>query len=57
MKKLLGLILSHLIIQRFAEAGTPFTMTQMSSKLEIPIRLVHRIVADLTESGILSEVE
>ena len=57
MKKLLGLMISHLIIQRFAEAGTPFTMTQMSSKLEIPIRLVHRIVADLTESGILSEVE
>ncbi len=57
MKKLLGLMISHLIIQRFAEAGAPFTMTQISSKLEIPIRLVHRIVADLTESGILSEVE
>ena len=32
-------------------------MTQLSGKLEVPIRLVHRIVADLTESGILSEVE
>jgi len=57
MKKLLALLISHLVVQRFAEAGTPFTMTQLSGKLEVPIRLVHRIVADLTESGILSEVE
>ena len=57
MKKLQALMVSHLIIQRFAEAGTPFTMTQMSDRLEIPIRLVHRIVADLVESGILSAVE
>lgn len=57
MKKLLALMISHLVVQRFAAAGTPFTMTQMSARLEIPIRLVHRIVADLAESGILSEVE
>jgi membrane protein len=56
MKKLLALMVSHLVVQRFAGAGKPFTMTQMSGRLEIPIRLVHRIVADLTESGILSEV-
>ena len=57
MKKLLALMISHLIIQRFAEAKPPFTITQMSGRLEIPIRLVHRIVADLVEIGILSEVE
>jgi len=57
MKKLLALMISHLVVQRFAGAGTPYTMTQMSGRLEIPIRLVHRVVADLTESGILSEVE
>jgi membrane protein len=57
LKKLAALMVSHLVIQRFAAAGQPFTMEQIAVRLEAPIRLVHRIVADLTESGILSEVE
>jgi len=57
MKKLLALMISHLVVRRFAEGKKPLTMTQMSGRLEIPIRLVHRIVGNLTESNILSEVE
>ena len=57
MKKLLALMISHLVVRRFAEAKDPLTTVQMSGKLEIPIRLVHRIVENLTESSILTEVE
>ncbi|RLC19463.1 MAG: YihY/virulence factor BrkB family protein [Deltaproteobacteria bacterium] len=57
LKKMLALMISHLIIQRFVGVEKPLTMTQIAGRLEIPIRLVHRIVADLTDGGILSEVE
>ena len=57
MKKIVALMVSHLIIQRFVAAGKPFTMDQIAVRLEAPIRLIHQIVAELAESGILSEVE
>jgi len=57
MKKLLALMISHLVVRRFAEAKKALTMAQMAENLEIPIRLVHRIVGNLTESNILTEVE
>jgi membrane protein len=57
MKKRLALMLSHLVVRRFAEAKKPLTMVQMAERLELPIRLVQRIVGDLTEINILTEVE
>jgi membrane protein len=57
MHKLLALMVSHMVIQRFADARSPLTITQLSGRLELPIRLVNRIVGDLTESNILTEVE
>jgi membrane protein len=57
MKKLLALRISHLVIQRFGEAKSSLTMTQMSGRLEIPIRLVHRIVGELVECRVFAEVE
>ena len=35
MKKLLALMISHLVIQRFAAAGKPFTMDPDAGRLEI----------------------
>ena len=57
LKKQLALMISHLAIQRFVSARRPLSMAQLAGRLEIPIRLVHRIVADLTEGGILAEVD
>lgn len=55
-QKLLALMVSHLVVRRFVGAEEALTMDQLSRKLEIPIRLVHSIVRELTESRILTEV-
>ena len=55
-KKLLTLQVVHLLIKRFANGDKPLTDSQISSLLEIPIRLVHHILYDLVESGLVSEI-
>jgi len=57
LKKLMVLMISHLAVQRFIEGQKPYTMTQTATHLEIPIRLVHKLTEELTQSGILSEVD
>jgi len=53
-KRLLSLQISHLLVSTFAERGRPLTATQISQRLEIPIRLVHQILYELTACGIVS---
>jgi membrane protein len=55
-KKLLTLLVSHLVIKRFSEGKSPFTATEISHQLEIPIRLIRDIIDDLVSSNIFSEV-
>lgn len=55
-KKLLALRTANLIIKNFAEGEKPFTASQVSHALEVPIRLVRQILFELVESGIISEV-
>ena len=54
-KRLLSLRIAALAVKNFLEGNRPFTSSQISHQLEIPIRLVRQIVFELTESGILSE--
>jgi membrane protein len=54
-KKLLTLQMTHLLIKNFANGEKPVTDSQISTQLEIPIRLVHNILYDLVESGLVSE--
>ncbi|MFC1657866.1 YihY/virulence factor BrkB family protein [Candidatus Omnitrophota bacterium] len=56
-KRLLTLRVAHLLIRNFQEAAKPFTSTEVSRLLEIPIRLVRQILFELVESGIASEVK
>ena len=55
-KKLLTLQVVHLLIKKFANGDKPPTDSQISGLLEIPIRLVHNIIYDLVESGLISEI-
>lgn len=56
-KRLLSLRIVHLIIEHFTDGKRAMTATQISNRLEIPIRLVHLILYELVSSGILSEVK
>jgi membrane protein len=55
-KKLLTLQVVHLLIKKFANGDKPLTDSQISDQLKIPIRLVHHIIFDLVESGLVSEI-
>jgi membrane protein len=55
-KRLLSLGITHLCVKNFQDSQKPQTAEDISHHLEIPIRLVHQILYELTESRILSEV-
>ena len=54
-KNLLTLQIAHLLIKKFQNGDKPLTDSQISAQLEMPIRLVHNILYDLVESGLVSE--
>jgi membrane protein len=56
-KKLLTLQVAHLLIQNFAAGEKPLTYSQISNHLAMPVRLVHNIIFDLVESGLVSEIK
>lgn len=55
-KKTLTLMIVHLMVKKFSSRECPLTAPQISHTLEIPIRLVHQILYELVQSGILVEV-
>jgi membrane protein len=56
-KKLLTLQVAHLLIRNFSNGEKPLTYSQISSRLAMPVRLVHNIIFDLVESGLVSEIK
>ena len=54
-KRLLALRIVNLLIKNFCKGEKSWTATQLSQALEIPIRLVRKLLYDLTESGIVAE--
>lgn len=56
-KRLLSLETAHLLVKSFSDGQKPQTAFQISHTLEIPIRLVHQILYELTKSGIVAEVK
>ncbi len=54
-KRLLTLQIVHLLIKNFSDGEKPLTDAQISSRLSIPIRLLHQILYELVESGLISE--
>ena len=56
-KMLLSLRIVHLLLSHFSGGERGWTATQIANKLEIPIRLVHRILYELVASRIVSEIK
>jgi membrane protein len=54
-KKVLTLQIAHLLVKNFARGDRPLTDTDISSRLKMPIRLVHSILYDLVQSRVISE--
>ncbi len=54
-KKLLSLQTCHLLVRNFAKGTGPLTATEISKRLDIPIRLVHQILYELVACGIISD--
>jgi membrane protein len=55
-KKLISLLMAHLLIKNFSEGKNPLNSSEISHALEIPIRLVRLLLFELVEAGVLSEV-
>jgi len=55
-KKILALIITQLLVHNFTNAEKPLTAEQISQKLKIPMRLVRKILYELVECRILSEI-
>jgi len=54
-KRLLSLLIAHLVIKKFSKGEKPITIAEISNVLEIPVRIVRQIIYELVESRILSE--
>jgi membrane protein len=54
-KKVLTLHIAHLLVKTFANGERPLTDVEISSRLKIPIRLVHHILYDLVQSRVVTE--
>ncbi|MGD2272700.1 MAG: YihY/virulence factor BrkB family protein, partial [Desulfobacterales bacterium] len=55
-KKLLTLQMLHLFVKNFSKGEAPLSAVKISQKLEIPIRLVHQILDELVDSGLVSNM-
>jgi membrane protein len=56
-KKLLTLQIAHLLVKKFENGDTPPSDSQISARLQMPIRLVHNILFDLVQAGLISEIK
>jgi membrane protein len=54
--RILSLLIAHRVVKNFVAGNAPFTALQLSHSLNIPIRLVRRILDSLVESAIFSKV-
>ena len=57
MKKVLTLHTARLLIKRFERGEKPLTDSEISKELEIPVRMIHRILFDLVSSGLFVETK
>ncbi|MBN1846871.1 MAG: YihY/virulence factor BrkB family protein [Sedimentisphaerales bacterium] len=55
-KRLLSLVVAHRIIRNFCRAEPAWDADRLAADLEIPVRLVRRILADLTAAAVLTEI-
>jgi membrane protein len=53
-RKLLSLQIIHLLVKQFMQGEKPMNPHEISRNLDIPIRLVHDIIHDFVESGLVT---
>lgn len=56
-KKIISLQIVTHIVQAFLKGRPPLTMSDISQKLEIPLRLLQQLIYDLQSSGIVAEIK
>jgi len=56
-KILLSLMVTHLLVRNFSRGEKPWDATQISSALDMPIRLVRQILFELAQANILTEIK
>jgi Predicted membrane protein len=54
-KRALSLLVIHRIVSRFKNGEPPLTATDLSTDLNMPIRLVRHILHDLTQANLIAE--
>jgi membrane protein len=54
LKKLLSLQIAYLLVKRFAADEPPSKALDISQRLEIPIRLVQRILTEMVSAGLIA---
>jgi len=54
-RKLLSLIITHLLVSKFIQGETPLSAIQISEDLDIPVRLAREILQDLRACDLISE--
>jgi membrane protein len=57
LKRLVALNITYLCVKGFQASRRPWTEDELSTHLQVPIRLVRQVLFELAESGILSEVK
>jgi len=55
-RKIIALLITHMLVENFTKAEEPLTAEEISHRLRIPIRLVRKILFDLVECRVLSEI-
>lgn len=55
-KRILTLLILSLIIKRFLAGESPVTASEISKNIQIPVRLARDILYNLTEAGLLTEI-
>jgi len=55
-KRILTLVISHLVVQKFIKGELALTANGISDKLKIPIRIVRQVLFDLHEAHVVSEI-
>ena len=50
-------VISAIVVQRFAKGETPLSATEISQKYELPVRLVNKITSQMHESRLINYVD
>jgi membrane protein len=55
LRKLLALWITQMLVENFRAGEKPWTADRIAHEVEAPVRLVHQMLYDLVEAGVLSE--